>query len=75
MKRRTRLLLLLSAALVVALSYLAGALAPPVRGVSAAASSAAPALTAQQWAGVEAAISLLLSGSEDQGLYLPLMRR
>lgn len=75
MKRPSRLPLLFLAALVMALSYVGGALAPPLHGASRA-GLAAPEVTYPQWEAVRAATDLLMGGGElDYFGYLPLLIR
>jgi hypothetical protein len=77
MKRHSNLPLLFLTALVMALSYLGGALAPPLRSAAAAgtAAPAAPAITLQQWQAVWSAADLLLNDVGDNKSYLPLVMR
>jgi len=74
MKRHSNLPLMLLAALVMALSYLGGALAPPLRSAGAA-GPAAPAITLPEWGAVQAATELLLDEVDDDLVYLPIIVR
>jgi hypothetical protein len=67
------------AALVMALSYLGGTLAPPLHAgpltpVGAAGPAAPAAITIEQWAAVDAAISVLLDQNQAT-VYLPMIER
>jgi len=57
-----------------ALSYLGGALAPPLRSAGAA-GPAAPAITLPEWGAVQAATELLLDEVDDDLVYLPIIVR
>jgi hypothetical protein len=75
MKRHSRLPLLLLAALIMALSYLGGALAAPLRNAGATA-PVAPEVTTAQWGALQAALGLLLDNSGDLVYqYLPTFLR
>jgi hypothetical protein len=79
MKRQSRLMVILLAALVLALSYLGGALAPPLRSVRASSAVVMKPFAADvspaQWEAVQASTNLLLSGDDPDTVYLPLIRR
>lgn len=74
MRRPPRFSLLLLAALVLALAYLGGVLAPPLHSAGSA-GPAAPEITLNEWGAVQAAMDLLLDGGDfDNFGYLPFIR-
>lgn len=75
MKHLSRLPLLLLAALVMALSYLGGALAPPLHGANPDGPSTVE-LTAPQWETLQTAMDLLLGEDDlDYDTFLPSVSR
>lgn len=75
MKGHSRLPLLLLAALIVALSYLGGVLASPLRSADATV-PLAPEITPAQWIAVQTVTGLLLGDSADLVYqYLPTFLR